>query len=49
MALSRGMRPMQSDAARLALLDGASTISRTLRSFVQDTPVATILVRLLLP
>ena len=43
------MRPMQSDAARLALLDGASTISRTLRSFVEDTPVATILVRLLLP
>ena len=31
---------MQSDAARLALLDGASTISRTLRSFVDDTRAA---------
>ena len=43
------MQSASSDAARLALLDGASTISRTLRSFVEDTPVATILVRLLLP
>ena len=34
------MQSASSDAARLALLDGASTISRTLRSFVDDTRVA---------
>ena len=36
----QAMRSASSDAERLALLDGASTISRALRSFVDDTRVA---------